>query len=76
MALLVVRLRYSFVLCLPLRRIAILTGYSGACQNGTCENGPILDAAKVICDALFPFSANSGQLLTNTLFFSLGLGQY
>jgi hypothetical protein len=21
-------------------------GYSGACQNGTCENGPILDAAK------------------------------
>jgi hypothetical protein len=56
MALLVVRLRYSFVLCLPLRRIAILTGYSGACQNGTCLNGNILDTAKVISDALFPFS--------------------
>jgi hypothetical protein len=50
MALLAVRLRYSFVLYLPLRRIAILTGYSGSCQNGTCLSGGILDTAKVISD--------------------------
>jgi len=56
MALLVVRLRYSFVLCLPLRRITILTGYSGTCQNGTCLNGNIFDTAKVMSDTLFPFS--------------------
>jgi len=48
MALLAVRLRYSFVLCLPLRRIAILTGYSGTCRNGTCQTGNLLDTAKVI----------------------------
>lgn len=30
MALLVVRLRYSFVLCLPLRRIAILSQVTAA----------------------------------------------
>jgi hypothetical protein len=56
MALLVVRLRYSFVLCLPLRRIPILTGYSGSCQNGTCQSGNLLDTAKVISHTLFPFS--------------------
>lgn len=59
MVLLVVRLRYSFVLCLPLRRITILTGYSGTCQNGTCQTGGILDTAKVISDTLFPFSTGS-----------------
>jgi hypothetical protein len=71
MAPLVVRLRYSFVLCLPLRRIAILTGYSGSCQNGTCQTGNILDTAKVIS---FLSRLDSGQSLTNTLFFSSALG--
>jgi len=53
MALLVVRLRYSFVLCLPPEaNCNFLTGYSGACQNGTCQNGPILDTAKVIISFL------------------------
>src|SRR6266576_3682670 len=70
MALLVVRLRYSFVLCLPLRRIAILTGYSGTCQNGTCQNGNILDTAKVIRDTLF--LGNNRSLIPS--FFPSGLG--
>jgi hypothetical protein len=74
MALLVVRLRYSFVLCLPLRRIPFLTGYSGACQNGTCQTGNLLDTAKVISDTCFLFQQDSGQSLTNTLFFPSGLG--
>ena len=38
---------FLFVLCLPLRRTAILTGYGGSCSNGTCLSGGILDTAKV-----------------------------
>lgn len=49
-----------------------LTGYSGACQNGTCLNGNLLDTAKVI---RFLSRRDSGQSPTNTLFFPLGLGQ-
>ena len=38
---------FVFVLCLPLRRNCILTGYGGSCSNGTCLSGGILDTAKV-----------------------------
>src|SRR5712672_3168717 len=58
---------FTLFLCAvpPLRRNAILTGYSGSCQNGTCQNGNILDTAKVT--PCFLSQQDSGQSLTNTL---------